>query len=92
MSTLEIKDLHASATARFDDQQLFYLRSRGVTEQEARRLVLHGFFHDLIRKVGVTSLEERLTATVEEELSKNVFRADHVAPVDQPSVPAEADV
>lgn len=81
---------HASATARFDDQQLFYLRSRGVSEQEARRLVLHGFFHDLIRKVGVTSLEERLTATVEEELSKNVFRADHVEPVDQPTVTTEA--
>ena len=54
----------------------------------APRLVLHGFFHDLIRKVGVTSLEERLTATVEEELSKNVFRADHVEPVDQPTVAA----
>ncbi|WP_335582169.1 Fe-S cluster assembly protein SufD [Nocardioides dokdonensis] len=65
---------HASATARFDDEQLFYLRSRGVSDQEARRLVLHGFFHDLIRKVGVPFLEEQLTATVEEELAKNVLK------------------
>ncbi len=65
---------HASATARFDDEQLFYLRSRGVSEKEARRLVLHGFFNDLIRRVGVPALEERLTSTVEEELAKNVLQ------------------
>ncbi|MGA8258521.1 MAG: Fe-S cluster assembly protein SufD [Nocardioides sp.] len=65
---------HASATARFDDEQLFYLRSRGVSDKEARRLVLHGFFNDLIRKVGVPSLEEKLTQTVEAELAKNVLQ------------------
>lgn len=64
---------HASATGRFDDEQLFYLRSRGVSEAEARRLVVHGFFNDLIRQIGVPDLEERLTATVEAELAKNVL-------------------
>jgi Fe-S cluster assembly protein SufD len=63
---------HASATGRFDDEQLFYLRSRGIEEKQARRLVVHGFFHDLIRKVGVPAIEERLVAIVEAELSKNV--------------------
>ncbi|MEI2811532.1 MAG: Fe-S cluster assembly protein SufD [Nocardioides sp.] len=63
---------HASATGRFDDNQLFYLRSRGIDEQEARRLVVHGFFNDLIRKVGVPSIEEDLVATVEAELAKSV--------------------
>jgi Fe-S cluster assembly protein SufD len=65
---------HASATARFDDNQLFYLQSRGVSEKEAQRLVVHGFFNDLIRKVGVPSIEERLLATVEAELAKNVLK------------------
>ena len=65
---------HASATGRFDDEQLFYLRSRGVSEAEARRLVVHGFFNDLIRKVGVPSLEQRLMATVEEELARHVLK------------------
>jgi Fe-S cluster assembly protein SufD len=64
---------HASATGRFDDEQLFYLRSRGVSEAEARRLVVHGFFNDLIRQIGVPELEEKLTATVEAELAKNVL-------------------
>lgn len=67
---------HASATARFDDEQLFYLRSRGVSEKEARRLVVHGFFNDLIRKIGIPQIEEQLLATVEAELAKNVLRAD----------------
>ena len=65
---------HASATGRFDDNQLFYLRSRGIEESEARRLVVHGFFNDLIRKIGVPQLEEQLISTVEAELEKNVHR------------------
>ncbi len=65
---------HASATARFDDNQLFYLQSRGVSEQEAQRLVVHGFFNDLIRQVGVPSIEDRLLTTVEAELAKNVLK------------------
>jgi Fe-S cluster assembly protein SufD len=65
---------HASATARFDDEQLFYLRSRGVAEKEARRLVVHGFFNDLIRKVGIPSIEAQLLETVEAELAKNVLK------------------
>ncbi len=63
---------HASATARFDDEHLFYLQARGISEKEAQRLVVHGFFNDLIRKVGVPSIEERLLTTVEAELAKNV--------------------
>lgn len=64
---------HASATGRFDDEQLFYLRSRGIEESEARRLVVHGFFNDLIRRVGVPELEERLLAVVESELERHVL-------------------
>jgi Fe-S cluster assembly protein SufD len=63
---------HASATGRFDDEQLFYLQSRGVPEDEAHRLVVHGFFNDLVRKIGVPQIEERLLATIEAELAKNV--------------------
>ncbi|HEX2894938.1 MAG TPA: Fe-S cluster assembly protein SufD [Marmoricola sp.] len=72
---------HASATGRFDDEQLFYLRSRGIAEAEARRLVVHGFFNDLIRRIGVPSLEESLTTTVEGELAKNVLNAGETGSV-----------
>jgi feS assembly protein sufD len=59
---------HSSTTGRFDDIQLFYLRSRGIPEAEARRLVVHGFFNDIIRRIGVPEVEERLRAQVEKEL------------------------
>ncbi len=75
IETGEIKGAgHASATARFDDEQLFYLRSRGISEKEAQRLVVHGFFNDLIRRVGVPSIEDKLLKTVEAELAKNVLK------------------
>jgi Fe-S cluster assembly protein SufD len=63
---------HASTTGRFDDQQLFYLQSRGIDEDEARRLVVHGFFADIVRKIGVPGVEARLLETLEAELEKNV--------------------
>jgi Fe-S cluster assembly protein SufD len=63
---------HASTTGRFDDQQLFYLQSRGIDSDEARRLVVHGFFADIIKKIGVPALQERLLQAVEDELEKSV--------------------
>ena len=62
---------HASTTGRFDDEHLFYLQSRGIPQDEARRLVVHGFFNDVIRRIGVSQVEERLLQAVENELSKN---------------------
>jgi Fe-S cluster assembly protein SufD len=59
---------HASATGRFDDEQLFYLQSRGIPEDEARRLVVRGFFADVINKIGIPEVRDRLLAQVEQEL------------------------
>ncbi len=67
---------HASATGRFDDEQLFYLQARGIPEKQARRLVVHGFFADLIREIGVPSVEARLLASVEKELNSAVGGTD----------------
>ncbi|MFL6150773.1 MAG: Fe-S cluster assembly protein SufD, partial [Ornithinibacter sp.] len=63
---------HASTTGRFDDEQLFYLQSRGIREDEARRLVVRGFFADIIHKIAVPAIEARLLETVEAELEKNL--------------------
>lgn len=60
---------HASATGRFDDEQLFYLRSRGIHEQDARRLVVLGFFAELLHQIEVPEIEERLLASIESELA-----------------------
>jgi Fe-S cluster assembly protein SufD len=61
---------HASATGRFDDEQLFYLQARGITEQEARRLVVLGFLTEIIQKIGKPELEERLQASIDAELDR----------------------
>ena len=63
---------HASTTGRFDDLQLFYLQSRGIPDDEARRLVVHGFFADIIRRIGLPDVESRLLRAVEEELQHSV--------------------
>jgi Fe-S cluster assembly protein SufD len=60
---------HASATGRFDDEQLFYLRARGIPEDQARRLVLRGFFNEIIAKIAVPAVRERLTEAIERELA-----------------------
>ncbi|MET7302561.1 Fe-S cluster assembly protein SufD [Embleya sp. NPDC005575] len=59
---------HASATGRFDDEQLFYLQSRGIPADEARRLVVRGFFADVISRVGIADLQERLMKQIEARL------------------------
>ncbi|WP_433829542.1 Fe-S cluster assembly protein SufD [Actinoplanes sp. CA-015351] len=59
---------HASATGRFDDEQLFYLMARGIPEGEARKLVVRGFFAELINKIPVEELRERLGDTIEARL------------------------
>jgi len=59
---------HASATGRFDDEQLFYLRARGIPEDQARRLIVRGFFGEIINKIAVPAVRDRLTAAIEHEL------------------------
>jgi Fe-S cluster assembly protein SufD len=60
---------HASATGRFDDEQLFYLCSRGIPEDVARRLVVRGFFGEILSKVPLPELRERLEEAIEAELA-----------------------
>ena len=60
---------HASATGRFDDEQLFYLMARGIPEDEARRLVVRGFFASVVARIGVPEIQEHLMEAIERELA-----------------------
>ncbi|MFJ3488157.1 Fe-S cluster assembly protein SufD [Leifsonia aquatica] len=66
---------HASATGRFDDEQLFYLQSRGITEEEARRLVVRGFLFEIVQQIGSPALQEHLQTAIEAELTASVVAA-----------------
>jgi Fe-S cluster assembly protein SufD len=63
---------HASATGRFDDEQLFYLQARGIPEPEARRLVVLGFLSEIVQRIGLPELEAELIETIEIELARGV--------------------
>lgn len=62
---------HASASGRFDDEQLFYLQARGVSEHEARRLVVRGFLNEIIQQIGIETVQERLNDAIEVELTRS---------------------
>lgn len=81
---------HASATGRFDDEQLFYLRSRGIPEPDARRLVVRGFFAELVHRIGVTEVEERLISAIEGELERSMSQLDLAAAASDASDAAAA--
>lgn len=61
---------HASTTGRFDDEQLFYLQSRGIPAEIARRLVIRGFFAEIINKLKNADIEDRLMQRIDDELAK----------------------
>jgi len=63
---------HASTTGRFDDEQLFYLQSRGINEDEARKLVLRGFFEDLLGQIGVSEINDRVRDNIEARLGGHI--------------------
>jgi Fe-S cluster assembly protein SufD len=60
---------HASATGRFDDEQLFYLLSRGIPTEVAKRLVVRGFFGEVLLRIGIESVRERAAEIIERELA-----------------------
>lgn len=59
---------HASASGRFDDEQLFYLQARGIPEIEAKRLVVKGFLNEVISQIGIEDLQDELNAIIEAKL------------------------
>ncbi len=61
---------HASATGRFDDEQLFYLMARGVPEDVARRLVVRGFFSSVVGRIGVDEVVDHLMEAIDRELAQ----------------------
>ena len=63
---------HASTSGRLEDMHLFYLMARGIPLAEARRLVIRGFFGELIGKIEVPELRERISAAIEAELAKGM--------------------
>jgi Fe-S cluster assembly protein SufD len=63
---------HASTSGRLDDEHLFYLQARGIPYDEARRLVIRGFFGELIERIQLPELRARIAAAIDAELERSV--------------------
>ena len=61
---------HAATVGRFDDEQLFYLMARGIPEEDARKLIVRGFFHEVIEKIPVPAVRQQLSAKITGELAE----------------------
>jgi Fe-S cluster assembly protein SufD len=68
----DVRAAHAAATGRVDDLHLFYLQSRGIPRDQARRLVVFGFFEEILEQVAVPAVRRRLEAALEAELAREV--------------------
>jgi len=67
---------HASATGRFDEQQLFYLMSRGIPETVARQLVVRGFFADVLARLGMAELQADIVGRIAARLGLDLETGD----------------
>jgi Fe-S cluster assembly protein SufD len=63
---------HASATGRFDEEQLFYLRSRGISESDARMLVVRGFLNEVAQQLGSASISERVESVLDQQFAEGI--------------------
>lgn len=58
---------HAASVGRVDPMQLFYLMSRGISKQEAERLVIHGFLAPVVTELPIEAVKRQLTDVIEEK-------------------------
>ncbi len=59
---------HAASVGRVDPLQLYYLMSRGITKQEAERLVIHGFLAPVVNKLPIDNVKKQLTGVIERKV------------------------
>lgn len=64
----DVKATHGASVGRLDDDQLFYLRSRGIPEAEARRVLTFAFIAQIVERLGGGPLHDRITSLVAERL------------------------
>jgi Fe-S cluster assembly protein SufD len=80
---------HASTTGRFDDLQLFYLQSRGIPEEQARRLVVRGFFADVVERIGIDDVERQIMSVIEERLGADPADSQSATDATDPTDPTD---
>jgi Fe-S cluster assembly protein SufD len=60
----DVKCSHGATVGQLEEEELFYLLTRGLPENLARNLLTYGFAEEIIRKIGIESIKSDLDATV----------------------------
>ena len=66
----DVRCTHGSTVGKIDQEQLFYLLSRGIPRDEAEMLIIQGFFHDIFSRFVVPEVKDRLWQSIEEKLNR----------------------
>jgi Fe-S cluster assembly protein SufD len=64
----DVRCTHGATLGRVDREQLFYLMARGLSRQEAERLIVRGFFQDVLDRIELLPVREALGAALESRI------------------------
>ncbi|NOY37988.1 MAG: Fe-S cluster assembly protein SufD [Chlorobi bacterium] len=68
----DVKCTHGATVGQLDEEAMFYLRSRGIRENDARLMLMYAFAHDVVRKIRIEVLQDRITELVEKRLKGDI--------------------
>jgi Fe-S cluster assembly protein SufD len=81
----DVKCSHGATIGQLDDEAMFYLRSRGISEEEARILLMYAFAYEVIDKIHVDALKEQIRDLVEKRFRGEFDKCDFCVVCGQPS-------
>ena len=64
----DVKCSHGATVGQIDEEAMFYLRSRGIGEAEARMMMMFGFAHEIVGRVKLAPLREEIDSLVDKRL------------------------
>ncbi len=73
----DVKCSHGATVGQIDEEAMFYLRSRGISKKEASLMMMYGFTNDVIRRIHIDSLRERIEELVYKRLKGDLARCDN---------------
>jgi Fe-S cluster assembly protein SufD len=73
----DVRCSHGATTGQLDEDALFYMQSRGIPRKEARLLMLYAFAHEVIEKIQVTPLKDRINHLVDKRLRGELSRCNN---------------
>lgn len=72
----DVKCSHGATVGQLDENALFYMRARGIQKKEAKLLLMYAFAHEVIQKIKVPALKDRINDLVEKRLRGELSRCN----------------